>query len=442
MDRIRVGVALAALVALFLLLAPGSPIALPPACADDGDSFFEDEVTFSAKQVNRAIDKGIAWLRSKQQADGSWGLIQAKGIYGGARGAGYAHPAGPTALALYTLLRCKVPADDPQILKGFEYIRKSGFRKPAGSYETSALLLAVCATAEAPKPRAKKGGRAKRLTPKLKLKGTYRAWARELVRHLVSKRFERAWRYQVNEPGTTHGGENDLSSTHLATLALFAAHELGIKVKRQVWEDILGYTLEQQELDGPSHVSVHPRTGFRTKARARGFAYIRGDSTPRHGRACGSMTACGLTNIVLARRVLSDGGSGAAAWSKRSDAGAVQLSLVDGTAWLERNWSAFENPPGRSFSYHVYYVFAVRRAMEVLGNRLIGKHNWYSEMGQMLLNHQVREGFWRTWSMPRPCDTLDTCFALLFLKRAPRPHNPRPPRHEGPPGETPPMPGK
>ncbi len=419
MDRIRVGVAFAALIALFLLFAPGSPIAAPPACADDGDSFFEDEVTFSAKQINRAIDKGIAWLRAKQRPDGSWGVIEGRGIYGGAKGKGYGHPAGPTALALYALLRAGVPADDPQICKGFEYIKKSGWRRPGGSYETSALLLAVCATAEVPKPsNAKKDKRRKAPKPKPpRLKRSFRAWAQQLVHHLVSKKSDRGWRYQLSTKETSaYGGESDLSSTQLAALALFSAHRLGIKVKKQVWEDILRYALDQQEQSGPEWTYVYPRTRTSRRMRARGFAYIKGGAA-RHGSASGSMTACGLATVVMARSVLSGGDSTSKSWVARQDATKVKHAVYDGLAWLARNWSSFENPPGRPFSYHIYYLCSLKRAMVLLRSDLVGKHAWYSEMGQELLNRQHKDGHWDTRSTHGPHDTLDTCFALLFLDR-------------------------
>lgn len=443
MDRLRVGVAWPALVVLLSVFTFEARSAAPTAWADDGDSFFESDAPFSAKQVNRSIEKAIAWLRSKQAPDGSWGTIRGKVLYGGGKGEGYGHPAGPTALALYTLLRCRVPADDLQVRKGFEYLKKSGWRQPGGSYETSALLLAVCATAERPKPRTAKGRKTKRSKPKPKLKSSYRHWAQQLVHHLLSKRTARGWRYQVRDPRSSHGGENDLSSTNLAARALYAAHQLGLEVKQKVWEDILSYTLDQQELDGPQHISVHPRTGVRRRTRARGFAYIRDAPEPKLGRACGSMTACGLANIVMARRVLSEGTRQAALWPKRPDAQRVQRAIDDALAWLDRNWSALENPPGHPFTYHVYYVYSLRGALELLGERFIGKHAWYSEMGQGLINRQAKDGSWNTWSTHAPEATLDTCFALLFLKPAkvlPMPFSGNAPDTGR--GDPPPLPGK
>jgi len=407
------------------LLGPGFPAGTPPsAWADDepaegGDEdpsdFFEGDTTFSAKQVNTAILKGISWLRKKQARSGSWGEVKGSGLYGGGQGPGYDHPAGPTALALYTLLKCKVPERDPLIRKGFEYVKKH-YKRPTGSYETSVLLLAVCATADNMKTFKASTAKAKQIKPKLG--GEYRKWAQQLVDHLVSKRVDRGWRYQVNAAGSTVGGENDLSSMQLATLALFSAHQLGIKVKPDVWEGILSYSLDQQEDTGPEMVYVDPATKESRSSKARGYSYIKGDQTPKHGSACGSMTACGLANVMMARFVLSDGARQQKQWDARPDAAKVQQAVYDGLAWIDRNWSPFENPPGRPQSYHVYYLYSLERAMDLIGDQLVGKHPWYSEMGQGLINSQRDDGSWYTDSTHDPKDTLDTCFALLFLKRA------------------------
>ncbi len=402
---------------LGLAVAQAEPPDDTPEGGDDepGD-FFEGETTFSAKEANKAIAKGVSWLRKKQARSGSWGEVKAGAIYGGGDpDKAYKHPAGPTALALYALLKCKVSERDPLVKNGFAYIKKH-WPKPRGSYETSVLLLAICATADHMKTSRASKASAKRKVPKLS--SEFRKWAGKLVDHLISKRVDRAWRYQVNDPGATHGGENDLSSTQLATLALFSAHQLGIRVKPKYWEDILSYSMEQQADQGAEMVYVDPATKEKRIAQARGFSYMKGDPTPKHGQPSGSMTACGLANVMMARFVLTDGARQRKRWDKRADAAKVQASVYDGLAWLDHNWSPFDNPPGRPFNYHVYYLYSLERAMDLIGDQLVGKHAWYSEMGQELINRQDADGHWNSNSTHEPKDTLDTCFALLFLKRA------------------------
>lgn len=389
---------------------------------EGGGDFYEGETTFSAKQVGDAIDKGVAWLKKRQQSSGTWGAIRFNSTYGGDKQSQDGYEAGPTALALYTLLKCKAKLNDPAVVKGFKYM-EDNYYKPPSSYETSMLLLAVTATAD-PIKQLKKSDKQKE---KLKLPGKYVTWARKLVDHLLDKRQARGWRYNY-ERGSSNappGGPEDLSSTQLAALALFAAHRVGIKVKNQVWEDILSFSLEQQEADGPEVVYTDPVDAkSKRTARARGFAYIRAHTADaEESSSTGGMTACGLANIEMARFILTDGGEKREAWDKRPDAQKVQTAIFDGLAWLDKHWSPFEDPFKRQKNvYHIYWLYALERAMDLLDLRLVGNHNWYNEMGQELLNRQLSGG---QWDLGRGGangggghDVLDTCFALLFLKRA------------------------
>ena len=115
--------------------------------ADEEDDLFDAPTTFSKEQAERAIRKGVAYLKKVQKDDGSWGDVVGNRTYAGEASQGRGeHPAGPTALALYALLKCKVPTRDPIVRRGFAFLRER-HEEPGGSYETSAMLLATCATA-------------------------------------------------------------------------------------------------------------------------------------------------------------------------------------------------------------------------------------------------------------------------------------------------------
>ena len=385
---------------------------------DEGGEFYDDDTTFSGKEVSKAIDKGIAWLIKKQGRNGSWGGMKGNSTYGGGEVGGESKLSGPTSLALYALLKCKVPLRHPAVKRGFAYLKKHQ-KKPDDSYEVSMLLLAITATADT----AKMSKTIKKRTAPPKLAGQFRGWANKLVDYLVDKRTARGWRYNHDgKPENTAGGAGpeDISSTQLAALALFAAHRLGIKTKRKVWEDILSYSMDQQEEDGPEMTFKDPvDPKLDRKANARGFAYCVGMEDPDEGEATGGMTACGLANIEMARFVLSDGGKKRAEWNQRPDAKKVQSAIFDGLAWLVKYWSPFENPKKKKTNvYHVYWLYALERSMDLLDLSLVGSHRWYNEMGQELLNRQASDGFWDTKTSLSPSDTLDTSFALLFLKRA------------------------
>ncbi len=383
---------------------------------DGGDDFFDSPTTFSREQADKAIQKGAAWLKKQQGDDGSWGEVFGNAVYGGgqAQGGQGAHPAGPTALAIYALLKCKASLRDPVIRKGMDFLRKR-HELPKGSYETSMMLLAICATAD-PYKTSRATVRNER---KLKLKGRYRKWAQDLQRHLLDKKSGQGWRYNVTGQPAPHGGPRDLSSTQLAALGLFAAHRLRIRAPNDVWEDILAYSMAQQDTDGPEVVTKDPLTQAEIRRKSRGFAYIKGMEHPEEGKATGAMTACGIANIMMARFVLTDGGRSREAWDARPDAAKVQSSIEDGLTWLAENWSPNTNPGKKEMNvYHIYWMYAVERAMDLVGKQKIGSHLWYSEMGQSLISSQREDGSWDSQSAHKPSAVLDTCFALLFLKKA------------------------
>jgi hypothetical protein len=388
------------------------------------DDLFDTPTSFTQEQATSAIRRGVQWLKNQQQKDGSWGELRsppgAKDYEGDTIAATGMFPTGLTSLALYTLLKCEVSAKDPVIKRGFAAIKAAKLDVPHTSYAVSMLLLAVCATADKTKS-TKASDKAKP-----KLTGENLAWARKLAEELVAmrKRFKTpVWRYnhkgsEKGNPPT--GGPTDLSATQLATLALFAANRVGVKVPAEVWEDILSYSLGQQDDDGEALEVKDAKTGKPATHKVRGFSYIKGYEKEGEGTPTGGMTACGLANVMMARFVLSEGGAKQAEWHARPDAKKVQDAIYDGLAWLQKNWSAYQNPKERKGGeYRHYWHYALERAMDLIGQQRIGEHFWYNEIGQELINRQDPKGFWKSHTNPYdPSEALDTCFSLLFLRRA------------------------
>jgi hypothetical protein len=306
------------------------------------------------------------------------------------------------------------------------------------------LLLAVTATGDAHK-RTREGAAA---GARSRLVGEFDGWARVLRDHLLAKRRAgkgKGWRYQVAAPGaapaTADAPAADLSSTQLAAMALFAAEQAGHETPLQVWFEVLDFALAQQEAEGPPHPrAVRPRTPAATpggardgeapyapenaqaKDRARGFAYALDPAAhPDEGAPTGSMTACGLGTLLLARwSILSRGEKVWEARPKewRED---VQRAIHDGFAWLDLAWSSYANPKKRERNvYHVYYAYCVERAMDLVDAARLGKRLWYLEMARQLTARQQDRGFWDSQSTHAPRDVLDTSFALLVLRRATR----------------------
>jgi hypothetical protein len=86
--------------------------------------------------------------------------------------------------------------------------------------------------------------------------------------------------------------------------------------------------------------------------------------------------------------------------------------LRKGGEWLAAHFSVEENPV-RGSRHHYYYLYALERAGMLYGTEKFGGHAWYALGARYLLGAQERDGSWG--------GTVDTCFAILFLRRATRP---------------------
>ncbi len=97
---------------------------------------------------------------------------------------------------------------------------------------------------------------------------------------------------------------------------------------------------------------------------------------------------------------------------------------LDGMAWLDKNWSVSQNvgpcetAKGSENAWLYYYLYALERAGMLYDTSLIGNHDWYFDGARLLLQAQKPDGSWDGSHFKKP--TWDTCFAILFLKRATR----------------------
>ena len=408
----------------------------------DGDEEDSDTPQTIIEKVKKATDSGVKWLKQAQLPNGSWGEITGGQPYGGQKGTPYTHPAGPTSLALYTLLKCKEPLTDPVIQKGFKYLRDKQ-KKPGSAYEISMELLAVTATADPfkkIKASVDQGDKVKFPA------GDWHDWAQSLHDALLAKRTKYhmlGWRY-MQDDGVEPGGNEDLSSTQLAALSLLSAERCGILTDSKVWLDIIKFTLKQQSEDGPEwdravydkklksaatapapstdpdKARYAPPPGVKpVKDRCRGFAYIKSNKlSPDEGGPTGGMTACGVCNLMMARYVLSKPARDPKVWAGVDQKG-LQQAIYDGCAWLDSNWLSWGNPGKEKGNlYFIYHMYCCERAFDLIGNNLLGKRYWYNDFAGELVARQDEKHFWNSKTTLKPEEVLDTCFALLVLKRS------------------------
>ncbi len=85
------------------------------------------------------------------------------------------------------------------------------------------------------------------------------------------------------------------------------------------------------------------------------------------------------------------------------------------------NWLAYHF----SVNTNLYYMYGLERTGILYGTEKIGAHDWYADGAKLILKNQNADGSWGKPPAAKPDDkgklTHDTCFAILFLRRATRP---------------------
>ena len=93
------------------------------------------------------------------------------------------------------------------------------------------------------------------------------------------------------------------------------------------------------------------------------------------------------------------------------------------------NFTVTDNPvvPPAPAMWHYYYLYGLERVGSLTGVRWVGKNDWYRLGADHLIGAQTKDGGWQSAAMAgKPADNTEseivqTCFALLFLKRATTP---------------------
>ncbi len=223
------------------------------------------------------------------------------------------------------------------------------------------------------------------------------------------------------------GGDN--SNTQYAALGMRACHDGGIILPDEVIEkSIAWYRSCQKATDGPrqkfdvkdnlDNIFTPPGASGvmdRIDAEPQGWCYRDHADHPAYG----SMTAGSVGGLAIWLYIKdNDGGKKKRSWRKDKD-------VQEGLAWLSHFFSVTYNPgpyehgnmEKDSQHQYEYYLYALERAGMLYGTETIGTHWWYPEGAKVLIEKQKAEGTWGS-------GVVDTCFAILFLKRATSPLTP------------------
>jgi hypothetical protein len=352
------------------------------------------------------------------------------------------------------------------------------------TYSVSCLILALEARyapnekKDAPKPKTSKHDKwvttpfEKKVRDNFQKKATPqdRKLMNELVEWLLKQQQANVWRY----PGPAQDGNvEDASNTQYSMLALNSARRLGYPIQAEVWAKVADYFIKYQEKQGPQvewfpipgadfsvaklkkmadkvlkdlrkRLGKERRTSRGKKDKsgeidkdgpkttpviedpyqkygpekadmfARGWGYIPKGKAPKYQwmeTICGSMTTSGVAALMITKAGL-EGTSGYRRFEKK-----INKSIRDGCAWLAHNFTVTGNP--NRGGYHYYFLYGLERVGVLTLCRMLGKHDWYEEGANHLLGAQSANGEWPATAGESAL--MDTCFALLFLKRATTP---------------------
>jgi hypothetical protein len=393
-------------------------------------------------KIQKAIDRGAAFLRTRQGQNGAWTYP--------ADMSGSGSNIGATALVGLTLLECGVPPDDPVVQQAAQFVRQNApslvytyalstsiwfldrLGDEADVYIIQALAVRLLAgqndtggwTYHCPNPggfRQDEVRRLMNLNPQAKDKKNEPAvkpgedkekkaeGARPPVRELpadIQDQLKQLAQKPIQQPPLAAEGPNaaydaamaqkgDNSNTQFAALGLWVARRYGIPSE-------------------PALVRIEKR--FRaTQIISGGWNYIPAFRTNLAHDNSPAMTCAGLIGLAV--------GHGAAVAAAKENK-RVKVLDPDKDNNMQAGFSRLGDilqeysqvrviggPNDSSF----YFLWSLERVGEIYGLKTIGRRDWYAWGSNVLLNSQREDGGWYGRYHP---SGVDSCFALLFLARA------------------------
>jgi hypothetical protein len=307
--------------------------------------------------IDAAIDRGVAFLRTKQSGDGSWD-----------------RDLGKTGLGVHALTHGGVPSGDRQITRGLRWLLGN-----LGRADTYGASLAIMALAG------------------IEGEGHGKAIAR-LARLIEFGQCRNGqWSYKLKRGRS--GGDN--SNTQFAILALWHADRAGCEVEKAVFQRCLDFFLTTQNEDG-------------------GWGYSDRERTKSYGSMSATgLAAIVICRSGLERRKLEDAESRRdPEVAKAIDWLAAHLKL-DGNPEASFRFRGGMREVRKEVTdsyWRFYWLWSLERAAALGGFAELDGRDWYAEGAKVLLEEQRDDGSWVGSESP----FLATSFAVLFLSRSTR----------------------
>jgi ferric-dicitrate binding protein FerR (iron transport regulator) len=377
----------------FANVTPGSDFTLRPLLRQDKKKKGKKDLEFELK-VNTAIRNGVAFLGAEAaEAVLQVNTTDAAGGY-------------PVELVLWALERGGLPESDPTFQRLFQHMTGND---PRWTYKV-ALQAMILEELDRVKYQGRLAGCAQFLVDNQARNGQW-SYGDPVALPDLTPGGGKARK----DVATAGGGgkpkvvqkiaiakrrdgpvQGDNSNSQYAALGLRACHDAGIVIPPEVVKRAMTWWRDAQAAG--------------KKTDAAGWTY--GEAPAPGGRvAYGSMTAGAAGSLVMYHYILGE------AWTKDD-------SIQKGMEWMSRHFTVTENPypdgQAKDERWPYYYLYALERLGILYGTETFGGHDWYAEGANVLLKAQKPDGSWtpqaENWNR-----TVDTCFAILFLRRATRP---------------------
>jgi len=331
-------------------------------------------------EINRAIQRGVTYLRKNAPESGGTG-----------------------SLAAYAMMVGDESPKSPKVKKILDHIVakvKNGKYQRAGYiyYEAGVDMMAL----EAADPVK------------------YRPQMEAIVQYIIEKQKSYGgWYYPPPRPDT--GG--DTSITQYALLGLWAAARAGIDVPPEVWNKAAAWHVKTQMQSGAftyqppmaRSSSYHAMTtgGIGSLYICRMYLYP-DSANPLKPK---KRQPKPKTKFGVLERINRDTGKSAKKkgtaptnYTPRTSLAAINGAISRGAGWFGAHYAIGNS----GAQYQLYYVYTLERMASLADLQTIAGRDWYQDGAAYLLESQSKEGTWSSHSGA----INGTAFAVLFLGRA------------------------
>ncbi|HSZ57403.1 MAG TPA: DUF4159 domain-containing protein [Tepidisphaeraceae bacterium] len=338
----------------------------------------------TSEQVQKAIDKGQAFLLANRNAQGNWEEIDEPQVgkevelRTSTQGRQWG---GLTALSTYALLASGKDARDPELAEPIKFLLHANIESTyaLGLSSQLALYLPHERTRDLIPHNLGKLSHGIFMTnagyPPARWPahtGFYSYWTGEAKGSL---------RKTIDLKETDFGRPQnqdwfDLSNSQYGVLGMWALEQAGASPPEGYWKVVdAAWRRAQSEYGGWNY---HPS---------------------ENGATC-SMTAAGVATLFITQDYALQHNWG------QCQGGVKDPAIDRGLAWMDHNID-------EAVSSSCYTIFGIERIGAASGRTTFGSRDWFQVGADYLINHQKEDGSWKTDHGEVP----DTSFALLFLSR-------------------------